>query len=83
MAKLEYFQYAYMSDNYGVLIHAPQSGETASIDCGDADAAVDALKQKNWSLTHILATHHHADHCLLYTSPSPRDATLSRMPSSA
>ena len=22
-------------------------------------------------------------HCLLYTSPSPRDATLSRMPSSA
>ena len=26
---------------------------------------------------------HRADSCLLYTSPSPRDATLSRMPSSA
>ena len=26
---------------------------------------------------------HKADICLLYTSPSPRDATLSRMPSSA
>ena len=25
----------------------------------------------------------HAAACLLYTSPSPRDATLSRMPSSA
>mgnify|MGYP003306710149 CR=1 FL=1 len=25
----------------------------------------------------------HTDICLLYTSPSPRDATLSRMPSSA
>ena len=25
----------------------------------------------------------HGTHCLLYTSPSPRDATLSRMPSSA
>ena len=25
----------------------------------------------------------HIDDCLLYTSPSPRDATLSRMPSSA
>ena len=25
----------------------------------------------------------HIIHCLLYTSPSPRDATLSRMPSSA
>ena len=26
---------------------------------------------------------HNCTHCLLYTSPSPRDATLSRMPSSA
>ena len=25
----------------------------------------------------------HFENCLLYTSPSPRDATLSRMPSSA
>ena len=25
----------------------------------------------------------YTDSCLLYTSPSPRDATLSRMPSSA
>ena len=28
-------------------------------------------------------THTHTYTCLLYTSPSPRDATLSRMPSSA
>ena len=28
-------------------------------------------------------TYHHRYTCLLYTSPSPRDATLSRMPSSA
>ena len=27
--------------------------------------------------------HYQIKHCLLYTSPSPRDATLSRMPSSA
>ena len=31
--------------------------------------------------TEALATF--SSHCLLYTSPSPRDATLSRMPSSA
>ena len=31
----------------------------------------------------ILATLALNTHCLLYTSPSPRDATLSRMPSSA
>ena len=30
-----------------------------------------------------LAAQHQVSHCLLYTSPSPRDATLSRMPSSA
>ena len=30
-----------------------------------------------------LATHDRGDVCLLYTSPSPRDGLLSRMPSSA
>ena len=35
------------------------------------------LKVYNYMATGILLT------CLLYTSPSPRDATLSRMPSSA
>ena len=30
-----------------------------------------------------LLDHNHHMTCLLYTSPSPRDATLSRMPSSA
>ena len=34
------------------------------------------------SVTHT-HTHTHTHTCLLYTSPSPRDATLSRMPSSA
>lgn len=62
MATLEYFQYSYNSDNYGVLVHSPASGETASIDCGDAEAAIQALADKQWSLTHIFVTHHHADH---------------------
>ena len=30
-----------------------------------------------------LSLNHEIKDCLLYTSPSPRDATLSRMPSSA
>ena len=34
-------------------------------------------------LRHSFATHLLESSCLLYTSPSPRDATLSRMPSSA
>ena len=33
--------------------------------------------------TRLLRVHTPAYICLLYTSPSPRDATLSRMPSSA
>ena len=36
---------------------------------------------KAWADAHDLVAH--AVTCLLYTSPSPRDATLSRMPSSA
>ena len=36
---------------------------------------------ENWSITHDLMIMWRT--CLLYTSPSPRDATLSRMPSSA
>ena len=33
--------------------------------------------------TAAMSYHVHYMYCLLYTSPSPRDATLSRMPSSA
>ena len=34
-------------------------------------------------LTQTLTINTGSENCLLYTSPSPRDATLSRMPSSA
>jgi len=62
MSKLEIHQYSYMSDNYGVLLHAPASGETVCIDCGDAKASLSALQKTGWSLTEIWVTHHHADH---------------------
>ena len=42
-----------------------------------ADTASLALRRAMKSMSE------HEKHCLLYTSPSPRDATLSRMPSSA
>ena len=35
------------------------------------------------SLTHLFANYMASKDCLLYTSPSPRDGLLSRMPSSA
>lgn len=50
------------SDNYGVLLHDPESGTTASIDAPEAAPIEAALKESGWKLTDILVTHHHADH---------------------
>lgn len=51
-----------MSDNYGVLVHAPDTGATLAIDAPDAAALEKALDEKGWVLTDIFVTHHHADH---------------------
>ncbi|MFN3656110.1 MAG: hydroxyacylglutathione hydrolase [Pseudolabrys sp.] len=51
-----------LQDNYGVLLHDPASGATASIDAPEAAAVEKALKETGWKLTDILVTHHHADH---------------------
>jgi len=50
------------SDNYGVLLHDPDSGATASIDAPEAGPIEAALRATGWKLTDILVTHHHADH---------------------
>ena len=41
------------------------------------DGLSDVIKTIHWRITAV------SDSCLLYTSPSPRDRTRSRMPSSA
>jgi hydroxyacylglutathione hydrolase len=51
-----------LKDNYGVLVHDPESGATAAIDAPEAAAVESALKATGWTLTDILVTHHHADH---------------------
>jgi hydroxyacylglutathione hydrolase len=51
-----------LSDNYGVLLHDPDSGATASIDAPEAAPVEAALKTTGWKLTDILVTHHHHDH---------------------
>lgn len=62
MAKLEIHQFPCLEDNYGVLIHDPDAGLTASIDAPDAGAVRAASAATGWTLTHILTTHHHNDH---------------------
>jgi hydroxyacylglutathione hydrolase len=56
------FLFPCLSDNYGVLLHDPESGATASIDAPEAAAVEAALKKTGWRLTDILVTHHHGDH---------------------
>src|SRR5271170_3107590 len=51
-----------LTDNFGVLIHDPESGATASIDAPEAAPVEAALASTGWRLTDILVTHHHGDH---------------------
>src|SRR3984885_4691142 len=51
-----------LTDNFGVLIHDPASGATASIDAPEAAPVEAALAKTGWRLTDILITHHHNDH---------------------
>jgi hydroxyacylglutathione hydrolase len=51
-----------LKDNFGVLLHDPQSGATAAIDAPEAAAVEAALAKTGWKLTDILVTHHHGDH---------------------
>lgn len=62
MAQLDIHQFPCLKDNYGVLVHDPEEGVTLSIDAPDAGAVRQALDARGWRLTHILTTHHHADH---------------------
>jgi len=62
MSHLEVRLFPCLSDNYGVLIHDPVTGVTASIDAPDDDAVRTELESAGWTLTHILVTHHHWDH---------------------
>jgi hydroxyacylglutathione hydrolase len=62
MTKLEIHQFPARSDNYGVLIHDPETGATAAIDAPEAAPILAALAEKDWTLSDILVTHHHADH---------------------
>jgi len=51
-----------LSDNYAFLAHDGKSGDTAVIDIPEAAPILQTLKEKGWTLTHVLITHHHWDH---------------------
>ncbi len=55
-------QFPCLNDNYGVLVHDSATGATAAIDAPEARPILNALDEKGWTLSHLLITHHHADH---------------------
>ncbi|MEX0853857.1 MAG: hydroxyacylglutathione hydrolase [Bauldia sp.] len=55
-------QFICRSDNFGILIHDPDSGLTASIDAPEEKPIRARLDDKGWRLDRILTTHHHGDH---------------------
>lgn len=60
--KLKIFQFPCRQDNYGIVLHDPESNAVISIDAPETEAIFDVLESKRLHLTHILTTHHHGDH---------------------
>jgi hydroxyacylglutathione hydrolase len=59
---LQVHQFPCLSDNYGFLLHDPESCETACIDTPDADAYLREADARGWPITAIWNTHWHPDH---------------------
>ncbi len=62
MQQLEIEIFPCRTDNFGVLLHCPETGETASIDAPEYGAILAAAERRGWRITHIFTTHHHGDH---------------------
>ena len=59
---LQVHQFPCLSDNYGFLLHDPDSGETAAIDTPDGAEYLRQAEAKGWRITQIWNTHWHPDH---------------------
>lgn len=62
MSELVIRQIPVLRDNYVYLVHDPDQGATGVVDPSVAEPVLRALEETGWRLTHILNTHHHADH---------------------
>lgn len=59
---LKIHQFACLSDNYGFLLHDPESQETVCIDTPEADVILREAAAIGWNITQIWNTHWHPDH---------------------
>lgn len=51
-----------LSDNFGYLVLDQASGAVGSVDAPEAGPLKAALSSLGWTLSHLILTHHHADH---------------------
>lgn len=51
-----------LSDNYAFLAHDRASGKTLLVDAPEAKPIIKILADREWTLSDIILTHHHADH---------------------
>jgi hydroxyacylglutathione hydrolase len=59
---VEIEQFMCRSDNFGVLIHDPETGDAALIDAPEEKPILEAIERTGWTPKLLLVTHHHADH---------------------
>src|SRR6478735_11970387 len=59
---LQVHQFPCLSDNYGYLLHDPDSSETACIDTPDAGEYLRQADAMGWRISQIWNTHWHPDH---------------------
>lgn len=59
---LEIIQIPVLTDNYLYLLHDPVTAENAIVDPAVEEPVVEELEKRNWTLTHVINTHHHWDH---------------------
>ena len=62
---------------------ATSAEKVCDAECCSKGCPIEAAMAKLPKMTYLVGKEETCCSCLLYTSPSPRDATLSRMPSSA
>jgi hydroxyacylglutathione hydrolase len=62
MAHPQVHMFPCLQDNYGFLLHDPDSGETACIDTPEADRILAEAEEQRWRITQIWNTHWHPDH---------------------
>ena len=62
MAELQIHPVPCLKDNYAYLVFDPESRQCAVVDPSEAEPVKRALAKHQFTLTHIVNTHHHQDH---------------------